>query len=111
MRSAIMDRDPDHLFVYGTLRRGLGHPMARWLLAHAAYVGPATVTGQLYDLGPYPGAVLARGGRVVGEVYRLRHGSPVLAALDAYEGCGPDTVGAPLYAAASPTCAWPTGGA
>lgn len=45
------------LFVYGSLLRGSRHPMARRLALESRKLGPATVTGRLYDLGFYPGAV------------------------------------------------------
>jgi gamma-glutamylcyclotransferase (GGCT)/AIG2-like uncharacterized protein YtfP len=80
-----------HLFVYGTLRRDLGHPMHA-ILKHAAhFVDEATVRGTLYDLGAYPALVVGEDHdqRVTGELYALElHGAPAaLEALDAYEGC------------------------
>jgi gamma-glutamylcyclotransferase (GGCT)/AIG2-like uncharacterized protein YtfP len=77
------------LFVYGTLRAGSGHPMARVLTAHARPVGAGTVAGRLYDLGEYPGLVgpTAEGQWVRGEVYDLDDQAAVLDALDRYEGC------------------------
>jgi gamma-glutamylcyclotransferase (GGCT)/AIG2-like uncharacterized protein YtfP len=45
------------------------------------------MTGRLYDLGPYPGAVLDGGpGGVVGEVLELPENGAVLRELDRYEG-------------------------
>jgi gamma-glutamylcyclotransferase (GGCT)/AIG2-like uncharacterized protein YtfP len=79
------------VFVYGTLRKAVGHAMHRILARDARFVGPATVRGALYDLGAYPG--LVTGGdaaRLVhGEVYALDPDSAdaTLADLDAYEGC------------------------
>lgn len=87
-----MMADPAHLFVYGLLRRRLGHRMGRLLQARAVYVGEGVMDGRLYDLGPFPGAVPGPPGRgeVRGEVYRLGRRPRLLAALDAYEACGPD---------------------
>jgi gamma-glutamylcyclotransferase (GGCT)/AIG2-like uncharacterized protein YtfP len=93
----------EHLFVYGTLRHGSGHPLARLLATHARFVGRARFTGRLFDLGAYPAAVPApEGGEVVGELYRLLAPEILLPLLDRYEGCteGPqerarDTPGAP----------------
>lgn len=91
--------DPTHLFVYGTLLRGLGHPMARRLLRQAKLVGVGSIEGRLYDLGAYPAAVAARarGERVMGEVYALASRARLLEALDRYEGCGPDDPEPHLY--------------
>lgn len=74
---------PHHLFVYGTLRKAFEHEMHAVLSRAARFVGEATVPGALYDLGAYPGLVVAEAGaaRVTGELYALE-------ALDAYEGCG-----------------------
>ena len=61
-----------NLFVYGTLRRSVAHPM------HA-----------LLRVAAYPGIVLDAGaGWVWGELYHLREPG-VLEQLDAYEGAGP----------------------
>jgi gamma-glutamylcyclotransferase (GGCT)/AIG2-like uncharacterized protein YtfP len=80
---------PRHLFVYGTLMRGSRSPYAQLLRARARFVSKASVAGRLYHLGRFPGAVFGEGGRarVHGEVFRLSGGA-LLAALDAYEGCG-----------------------
>jgi gamma-glutamylcyclotransferase (GGCT)/AIG2-like uncharacterized protein YtfP len=74
----------DLLFVYGTLMRGL--PLHGVLLAGgAAFLGPATVSARLFDLGPYPAAVPDASGIVRGELYRI--GDPSLwARLDSLEG-------------------------
>jgi gamma-glutamylcyclotransferase (GGCT)/AIG2-like uncharacterized protein YtfP len=80
----------DHLFVYGTLRRGFGHPMHRVVRDGADAAGHAVAAGTLYDLGPYPGLWPGDTGGpgVRGEVYRLRedHAADTLARLDEYEG-------------------------
>jgi len=82
------------LFVYGTLREALAHPMAKVLGTHAARIGRASFRGQLFDLGEYPGAVSSRDAsdRVVGELYRIESGreAALLAELDRYEGCDRD---------------------
>ncbi len=63
-------RHARHVFVYGTLRRGEERdinslrPAPRWL-------GPASVSGVIYQLGSYPGLVLGASGRVRGEVYEI----------------------------------------
>ncbi len=80
---------PRHLFVYGTLMRGSRSPYAQLLRMRAKFVGEASAAGRLYHLGRFPGAVFGEGWptRVHGEVFRL-HGTALLDALDAYEGCG-----------------------
>jgi gamma-glutamylcyclotransferase (GGCT)/AIG2-like uncharacterized protein YtfP len=80
---------PIHLFVYGTLRRASGHPLARRLGARGRLIGEGEAQGTLYDLGAYPGALFdpACAHRVVGEVYALHASDPLLRAIDVYEGC------------------------
>jgi len=70
------------LVVYGLLRRGASMSD---LLHGAEYKGPVTVPGfDLYDLGPFPGAVPGTG-ELRGELFELA--SPaVLAVLDEAEG-------------------------
>ena len=62
------------LFVYGTLRRGTGHPMSAWLAERAEWLGHARCrAARLYRVSWYPAlAEGAPGESVVGEVYRLR---------------------------------------
>lgn len=63
------------VFVYGTLRKG-GHNDINRLTPAPVFRGMATVFGRLFDLGPYPGLLLARTpeegiGAVCGEVYAI----------------------------------------
>lgn len=64
--------DPQHLFVYGTLRQG----DVRWkfLEPFVADTGtPDTAEGALYDTGQqYPAARFDETGTIVGHLYRLR---------------------------------------
>ena len=85
-----MNPECRHLFVYGTLRRGSQHPMARYLDRNAAFVAEARVPGQLYDLGTYPGLTIpmTAGDRVAGDIFELRNVDTILAAIDLYEGSG-----------------------
>lgn len=78
----------DHLFVYGTLRRGSNNKFARLLAEKAQFVGTARVPGRLYDFGRYPGAKRAEdpGESIVGEIFRLDDPGAILPALDEYEG-------------------------
>ena len=80
----------DFLFVYGTLRSDIGHPMAEFLAQRARFVGPAKMPGRLYDLGPYPGMREPENvdDWVHGELYELRNAAATLEALDRYESLG-----------------------
>ena len=63
------------LFVYGTLMEGFNRSWQKTLGAKP--IGKGTMVARLYDLGEYPGAVLAPGAsdRVEGELYELRAGT------------------------------------
>lgn len=76
------------LFVYGTLRKEFAHPLHSFIDKNAVFAGQATVLGNLYDLGEYPGAVPAQTGVVHGEVYVLNKTvcQRILEKLDEYEG-------------------------
>jgi gamma-glutamylcyclotransferase (GGCT)/AIG2-like uncharacterized protein YtfP len=77
-----------HLFLYGTLLPGLARPPLDALVARLRPLGPATIPGRLYDLGPYPGLVPdpSAASRVCGELFALPDDPALLAALDDYEG-------------------------
>lgn len=79
------------LFVYGTLRAGISHPMARLLARHAIWLGRGTIQGTLYSLGRYPGVVVTAfaKGNVAGDLYLLRNPA-LLRRLDRHEGCAHD---------------------
>jgi gamma-glutamylcyclotransferase (GGCT)/AIG2-like uncharacterized protein YtfP len=88
----------NRLFVYGTLMRGFDHPMAKLLSRSADFLGPARCQGRLYLVKHYPGLVLCDDAAdvVFGELVRLRTPEASFAALDDYEGCGPN-VASPQY--------------
>jgi gamma-glutamylcyclotransferase (GGCT)/AIG2-like uncharacterized protein YtfP len=84
-----------HLFVYGTLRdearlRDVHGDGGAW-----SHLGPATVAGDLYDAGAYPGLLLRDDGEpsVEGKLVELFDPVVAFTALDAYE-----EVDAGLYA-------------
>jgi gamma-glutamylcyclotransferase (GGCT)/AIG2-like uncharacterized protein YtfP len=79
-----------NLFVYGTLRKGFAHPMAKTLEELGQYLGKATFQGRLYDRGPYPVAVFSSDPNqlVHGDVYALDEEKQVLEMMDEYEGVG-----------------------
>lgn len=74
-----------YLFVYGTLMSHTGTPKAQQLSAEADSLGPATIDGHLYRISWYPG-LAEGGGRVHGEVFRLRAPQASIVWLDTYEG-------------------------
>lgn len=76
------------LFVYGTLRRGSHHPMARLLALHAPYLGAGHLNGRLYRLGRYPGAAISQHPNdwVRGDVFEMKVPQALLARMDRYEG-------------------------
>jgi gamma-glutamylcyclotransferase (GGCT)/AIG2-like uncharacterized protein YtfP len=77
--------DATFIFVYGGLMRGfdLHHHMAG-----ATFVGEGWTPGTLVSLGRYPG-LLAGGGKVRGEIYRLDDPAASLEALDDLEDFNP----------------------
>lgn len=79
-----------HVFVYGTLRRGGRNDIARYRPA-PRLIGEASIAGTLFDLGAYPGIVLAGERRVRGEVYAIE--PAVEAALDVLEEVADDDSG------------------
>lgn len=62
--------------------------MSKFLRRRSKLVGKATVAGELYDLGMYPGFKAGGSGRVTGELYKLddKRASETIEMLDAYEG-------------------------
>lgn len=84
--------DTDLLFVYGSLRRGSGHPMAAVLAENSDYLGAASISGILYRIDWYPGLVPCDDPdrRVRGDLYRMVRPRRLLPLLDEYEECAPD---------------------
>lgn len=77
------------LFVYGTLRRGFNNQWQQILESKASWLGTATTSGYLFDLGPYPGAKYApEGDLITGDLYAIQGKSSqnLIAELDEYEG-------------------------
>ncbi len=79
------------LFVYGTLRSN--QPNAP-RLGGSVPLGWATTTGQLVDLGDYPGLMEGKG-QVVGELFRLPQAA--LVRIDELEGFDPEDVEGSLF--------------
>lgn len=76
-----------YLFVYGTLRPGCAPAEVSHAAAQLRLVGEASVRGELYDLGHYPGVVLSSDPlrKVSGLLFELPADESVLHALDEYE--------------------------
>lgn len=109
--------NPYYLFVYGTLRQGVAVPFKKKIEEEMEYVGRSQITGKLYDIGEYPGAVKTEkqklkaenrfgnvtdsatgkqkekakiaGSVIRGEVIRINNPKKVMALLDEYEGYDP----------------------
>lgn len=80
------------LFVYGTLRSGGAHEMARFLRANAEFLGAAELpNASIYLVGQHPGVVRDASikGSVKGELFELAN-EEVFARLDRYEDCDLD---------------------
>jgi gamma-glutamylcyclotransferase (GGCT)/AIG2-like uncharacterized protein YtfP len=79
----------DLLFVYGTLLIA-DNEFARYLTRNAAFCCAGKIKGKLYDVGHYPGLVIAAANNyhITGTIYRLRDADQVLKYLDPYEGYG-----------------------
>jgi len=89
------------LFVYGTLRQDIAHPMTEFLRRYASRIGGAWFRGKLFDLGDYPAAVPSdeASDRVAGELYRIEpgHEAALFAELDRYQDCDPKDASAGEY--------------
>jgi gamma-glutamylcyclotransferase (GGCT)/AIG2-like uncharacterized protein YtfP len=74
----------DWVVFYGSLMRGLGADGELEIRDRLRFVGPCVVTGELFDLGDYPG--MRHGdGRITGELYALLD-VDLIEALDEFEG-------------------------
>jgi gamma-glutamylcyclotransferase (GGCT)/AIG2-like uncharacterized protein YtfP len=81
-------KPPDHLFVYGTLRRRGRNKYARLLHANSEFLGEATLQARLGRTRPHRGAVLSKNANdsLLGEVFRLNDARRLFPILDEYEG-------------------------
>lgn len=76
----------NRVFVYGTLKRG-NEKRGLDKFGDATFVGEATTTQKifsLYDLGPFPAAVMPGKSRILGEVWEVS--KKVMKQLDHIEG-------------------------
>lgn len=80
-----MPADPEFLFVYGTLRGPCAPAAVLPLVRGLEPAGPATMQGDLHDLGAYP-AMVPGTGIVHGDLLRVPDPAR-LGPLDEYEEC------------------------
>ncbi len=83
--------EPDLLFVYGTLLQKIENSTSHFLKKNGRLLGTGYMSGALYDVGSYPGAVYHPDSKetVTGEIVKLRRVAAVLQVLDEYEGFDP----------------------
>lgn len=83
-----MSTNNQFIFVYGTLMQGFSNSFAKKLRQNAIWRGKASFTGQLFDLGNYPGAIYQpqAATHVYGEVWESNDFEKTINALDRYEG-------------------------
>lgn len=79
------------LFIYGTLLDS-DNEYAVFLRKNSHVYAPGKVKGKLYDIGEYPGAILAANtdNYIHGTVLQLNDPEKVLPVIDDYEGFGDD---------------------
>jgi gamma-glutamylcyclotransferase (GGCT)/AIG2-like uncharacterized protein YtfP len=77
----------EYLFLYGTLLADGAPDEVIGALKSLRRIGPAHVRGRLYDLGEYPGAILAPSSKTLirGEIFELPATPAILKTLDDYE--------------------------
>lgn len=68
--------------------------MTQFLQQHCTFIGHASMSGHMYDLGLYPGAVYETETeeKVLGQVFQLHDAARVFQMLDAYEGIEPQNL-------------------
>ena len=79
------------LFVYGTLRQSIRSPMDKLMAQHGELVSSALLSGRLYELGGYPGAVYRPNAieHVHGDLFNIHRPHQLWPKLDHYELCSP----------------------
>jgi len=79
-----------YLFVYGTLQPGFINPFAQMLHHNSRCAGPGIMSGRLYNIGQYPGAVHDpnSSASVHGTIFDITETPNLLTRLDHYEGVG-----------------------
>ncbi|MFD2255958.1 gamma-glutamylcyclotransferase [Luteolibacter algae] len=78
--------NPEHVFVYGTLRRGGSN---HFRMNGADFIGSGRVAGKIHKIDWYPALVCGGDQSVRGELYRIKS-TAHLKALDDFEGITSD---------------------
>ena len=84
--------DSDFIFVYGLLKSNFENEAAAVLQANCKLIGEGYISGYLYDLGDYPGAIYDETSphMVYVEVFKiLQNKEKMMQFLDEFEGVGP----------------------
>jgi gamma-glutamylcyclotransferase (GGCT)/AIG2-like uncharacterized protein YtfP len=97
------------VFFYGTLMAGFDRRRRAGIDSKLTFIGRGSIQAALFDLGIYPAAVPAPGGRVWGEIYEMSESDTVLSALDDIEGCTPEHPDRSLYIRAETEVTLPDG--
>lgn len=84
-------RNIAYLFVYGTLRNEINHPITDVLEKYTLEVKAGTVQGKLFDAGSFPAAIASDDPSDVihGKLYKIKDPKSVFRHLDPYEGYSP----------------------
>jgi len=85
-------RDPEYLFVYGTLRRECACEQAQLIERYCEFVADGHMQGRIYVIDGYPGVVesASQQDQVTGALYRIVNHAELLPSLDRYEECSSD---------------------
>lgn len=83
----------DLLFVYGTLMQEFKSEITSVLRNNSKFLGEGWITGQLFDIGSYPGLVYhpQSAQQVRGEIYKMHFPELLLPLLDQYEMINSDS--------------------
>lgn len=89
-KTGAMTEMTDFLFVYGTLLGRSNSAMANFLKANSQILEDGFFSGELYDLGNYPGAVFIADAltKVYGTILKLTNWKNTIIKLDEYEETG-----------------------
>jgi len=79
----------EFIFVYGTLRKQIASSNHHLLANHCAYFSEGVMSGKLYEVCGYPGAIESSDAnhKVFGELYKMLDQQSLLERLDEYEEC------------------------